>query len=119
MTIFKDYEVSHTQNSAFDTTSSGSFSNITTNATTVVKTGSGSFEYFSINNPSLISVAALTMTAYDNTAASGTIIGTYTVPFGLTTESPFTVRVGAKFRTGLTIVTSGPTVAANITVSFR
>lgn len=96
-----------------------SFSNITTNATTTVKSGSGMLHNISINNPALITVANLTMTVYDNTAGSGTKIGTYTVPFGLTTQVPFVISINAKFSTGLTIVTAGPTVTADITVAYR
>lgn len=96
-----------------------SATNITTNATTTVQTGAGLLHSFTINNPALISVANLTMTVYDNTAGSGTKIGTYTVPFGLTTAVPFTVNLNASFATGLTIVTAGPTVAADITVNYR
>lgn len=95
------------------------YNNIITNATTTVKSGSGYIKGFSVNNPSLLTIAALTITVYDNTAASGTKIGTFTVPFGLTTSVPFEIELCSKFGTGLTIVTAGPTVPADITVAYR
>lgn len=119
MAEFKNYEVVSFQRDATDVSLSGSFNNITTNTTTTVKTGYGTLHSMTINNTALISVANLTLTVYDNTAASGTKIGTWTVPFGLTSALPFTIPVNARFNTGLTVVTSGPTVAADITVSFR
>jgi hypothetical protein len=95
-----------------------SFSNITTNTTTTVKSGSGLLHSISVNNPAAITVTALTMTIYDNTAASGTKIGTFTVPL-LTTAEPFSIPFDAAFAVGLTVVTAGPTVAADITVNYR
>lgn len=96
-----------------------SFTNITTNTTTTVKSGSGTLMGIKINNPALITVANLTITVYDNTAASGTLIGTMTVPFGLTTAVPFHIPFNLGFSTGLTIVTAGPTVTGNLTVEWR
>lgn len=95
------------------------FTNITTNTTTTVKSGSGYVNGFTVNNPALLTVANLTVTVYDNTAASGTKIGTYTVPFGLTTAVPFFVPIRCSFSTGLTVVTAGPTVTADITVTSK
>lgn len=95
-----------------------SSTNIITNATTTVKTGAGVLAAIKINNPSAITVASLTLTAYDNTAASGTKIGTWIVPID-TAAKPFGLTYAAAFTTGLTIVTSGPTVTADITVEYR
>lgn len=96
-----------------------SYTNITTNTNTIIKTGVGYIKGFTINNTALLTVTNLTITVYDNSAASGTIIGTFTVPFGLTTALPFEIELCTKFNTGLTIATAGPTVPANITVAWR
>ena len=96
-----------------------SYAGITTNTTTTVKSGAGYVNGFTINNPALLTVANLTVTVYDNTTATGTKIGTYTVPFGLTSALPFFVPIQSSFSTGLTIVTAGPTVTADITVAYR
>jgi len=95
------------------------YSNITTNTTTTVKSGAGMLHTITLNNPALLTVANLTVAIYDNTAGSGTLIGTFTVPFGLTSALPMQLWFDAKFSTGLTIVTSGPTVTGNLTVSYR
>lgn len=95
------------------------YTNITTNATTTVKTGSGYVDHITINNPALITVANLTVTVYDNTAGSGTKVGTWTVPFGLTTQVPFDIPIRMTFSTGLTVVTAGPTVTGDLTVGTR
>ena len=92
--------------------------NITTNTTTTVKSGSGFLHCFTINNPAAITVTGLTMTVYDNTAASGTKIGTYFIPLS-TTQAPINMFLDDTFATGLTVVTSGPTVPADITISYR
>lgn len=94
------------------------YSNITTNATTTVKSGAGMLHTISFNNPSAITVASLTMTIYDNTAASGTKIGTVVVPVGAA-NVPINFYFDVKFSTGLTIVTAGPTVTADLTISYR
>lgn len=96
-----------------------SYTNITTNATTTVKSGSGVLKAIKINNPSALTVANLTLTVYDNTAGSGTVIATITVPFGQSGALPIALNFDAAFATGLTIVTAGPTVAANVTVEWR
>lgn len=98
------------------------YNNITTNATTTIKTGSGLLASFTLNNPGKISVADLVITAYDNTAASGTVIGTWTIPVASATATEQVAPpqiLNVKFGTGLTIVTSGPTVPANLTFSYR
>lgn len=88
-----------------------SFLNITAAAptTTTVRTGSGVLHCITFNKP----VATGTVTIYDNTAASGTIIGTITVP---ASPQPVTVFYDCAFSTGLTIVTG--TAAQDLTVSF-
>jgi hypothetical protein len=96
-----------------------SYTNIVTNTTTTVKTGAGVIKAITLNNPSLITVANLTVTVYDNTAGSGTKIGTLTFPFGSTTAMPLRVTYESAFTTGLTLVTAGPTVPGDITVEYR
>ncbi len=78
--------------------------------TTVVKSGAGFLHSITFNKP----VATGVVTIYDNTAASGTLIGTITVP---ASPMPVTLFYDAAFTTGLTIVTA--TAAQDITVSYR
>lgn len=85
------------------------FANITTAATTPVKSGAGILGRIIVNTP----VNSATITIYDNTAASGTKIGTITLPASAT---PITFAYDVFFATGLTIVTSG---ATDITVVYR
>lgn len=88
-----------------------SFLNITAAAptTTVVRTGSGILHCITFNKP----VATGVVTVYDNTAASGTIIATITVP---ASPIPVTLIYDAAFSTGLTFVTA--TAAQDITVTY-
>lgn len=86
-----------------------SFLNITGQATTVVKTGSGILHTIVFNGPTATTTAAI----YDNTAGSGTLIGTITVP---ASPMPVTLTYDAAFSTGLTIVTG--VANSNITVTF-
>lgn len=86
-----------------------SFSNISTNATTTVKSGAGILHSLVINTRG----ATTTATVYDNTAGSGTKIGTID-----TTLSTTSFTYDLKFSTGLTIVTAG-TTPADITVTYR
>lgn len=86
-----------------------SYQNITTDATTTVKTGAGYLHTICINTPA----ATGTVTIYDNTAGSGTKIGAITSFASV--GGCFTYDVA--FWTGLTIVTA--TAAPDITVSFR
>lgn len=97
------------------------YQNITGNATTVVKSGAGYLHALSINNANTGGV----VTIYDNTAGSGTKIGTFQVgtPSGglLSTtglQSPLMLDIGTNFTTGLTIVTSGSS-SNNITVYYK
>ena len=77
--------------------------------TTVVKNAPGMLHQITFNNP----VATCVATIYDNTAASGTKIGTITIPAN---PQPFTVEYDVQCLTGITIVTS--TAASDITVSY-
>lgn len=81
------------------------YTNITTQTTTTIKSGAGYLDSFVINTP----VASAVWTIYDNTAGSGTKIGTVTLPGTLLSSGPITVFYHAKFVTGLTVVTSGAT----------
>jgi hypothetical protein len=85
------------------------YQNITTDATTTLKTGPGYLHTVCVNTPA----ATGTITIYDNTAASGTKIGTITSY--ASTPRCFTYDVA--FWIGLTIVTA--TAAPDITVTFR
>lgn len=87
------------------------FVNITAAAptTTVVKSGTGVLHTITFNKP----VATGVVTVYDNTAASGTIIATITIP---ASPLPVTLVYDATFATGLTIVTA--TAAQDLTVSY-
>jgi hypothetical protein len=87
----------------------GTYVNITTATTTTVKSGSG-FLYSIVLNKG---TATDTVTLYDNTAGSGTKIGTIVFP----TAQPCTaIWYSLEFTTGLTIVTSG---SDDITVVYR
>lgn len=80
---------------------------------TVVKSGAGKLFALVFNKP----VATGVVTLYDNTAASGTKIGTITTP---ASPQPFTLQfgpLGLEFTTGLTIDTA--TAAQDITVIYR
>lgn len=86
------------------------FANITTATTTTVKSGAGVLRGVTVNTKGTI---ASTITIYDNTAGSGTKIGTID---SLNLAGQFLFDVA--FATGLTLVTTG-TVAPDITVSYR
>ena len=77
--------------------------------TTVVKSGVGVLHTITFNKP----VATEVITIYDNTTASGNLIGTITIP---ASPQPVTLHYDATFNTGLTIVTA--TAASDITVTF-
>lgn len=70
------------------------YSNITGQATTVIKTGEGILHAITFNKPT----ATATVTLYDNTAASGTKIGTITVPAN---PLPVTLTPDIHFKTAL------------------
>lgn len=86
-----------------------SFNHISTNTTTIVKSGSGILNSITINTAG---AALNTATVYDNTAGSGTIIAI------IDTTSKVSLQYNIAFTTGLTIVTATGT-AADITVSYK
>lgn len=86
--------------------------NITTATTTVVRSGPGLLHAIIVNK----AVASATVTIYDNTAASGTKIGTITFPATITGADQHPMTYNVSFANGLTIVTSG---ATDLTVSYR
>jgi len=90
-----------------------SYSNIVLAAptTTFVKLTSGFLHKVIINKTTALGV----ITMYDNTVASGNLIGTITMPAALL-ASQVVMEYNVSFTTGLTIVTSG--AAQDITVSF-
>ena len=83
--------------------------NITGTATTVVKATPGFLHAITFNNP----VATSVVTLYDNSAASGTKIGTITVP---ASPQPLTLFYDIATSTGLTVVTA--TASSDITISY-
>lgn len=86
------------------------YKNITAAATTVVKAGPGQLFAINLNNMAAASV----MTVFDNTAASGTVIATYTQ--GAAAQvSPVTLFYDCKFNIGLTVLTTNTN---DITVTF-
>lgn len=87
------------------------FLNIAGAATTTVKSGAGILSKIIINKP----IATGVITIYDNTAGSGTKIGTITNPAALV-QQQVPISYGLAFATGLTIVTSA---ADDITVIYR
>jgi hypothetical protein len=86
------------------------YQNITTNTTTTVKSGAGLLHSITINTKG---ASSNVLTIFDNTAASGTKIGTVD-----TNTSLVTFMYDVKFTTGLTILTATGT-AADVTVSYR
>ncbi len=86
-----------------------SYQNITTDATTTVKTGAGKLVAVCVNTPA----ATETITIYDSTAASGAKIGTITLY--ASTNPCFIYNVS--FTVGLTLVTA--TAAGDITVAYE
>jgi hypothetical protein len=80
--------------------------NITTGATTVVKSDAGVLKGITVNT-----TAAGTITIYDNTSAAGTKIGTLK---SSVVEGTYEYNVA--FATGLTIVTGA---ASDITVAYN
>lgn len=88
------------------------YKNITTAATTLVKSGDGTLHALVINTP----VASATITIYDNTAASGAKIGTITLPATLLAQGPISALYDIDFTIGLTVVTTG---TSDLTVSWQ
>jgi len=87
------------------------YRNITTATTTVVKSGKGYLKSIILNK----GVASGSIAIYDNTAGSGTLIGTITLPATLLLSQdqfPFECNFG----TGLTVVT---VEALDLTVVYQ
>ena len=89
-----------------------SYANMTTGTTTTIKSGAGFLHAIIVNTP----VASATIKIYDNTAGSGTLIGTITCGGTLASDQISDYMYDVSFATGLTIVTSG---ATDITISYR
>lgn len=89
----------------------GNYQNITTATTTTVKIGPGVLLAIVVNK----AIAASTYTIYDSASATGTKIGTVTLP-GSLTANQFAIPYLAQFTTGLTIVTSS---TDDITVIYK
>ena len=89
------------------------YQNIVGAATTVVRSGPGILKSITVNQP----IASATVTIYDNTAGSGTKIGTITLPASLVSQGPMTALYDLDFGTGLTLVTTG--AGLDLTVSWR
>jgi hypothetical protein len=80
--------------------------NMTTATTTTHATGAGVCGGIEVGKQ----VAAGTITVYDNTAASGTILGKITFGAAILTDPPLpTFLSGVKFNIGLTVITSAAT----------
>ena len=94
-------------NNKFNT---NSFSNINTNTTTTVKSGAGVLKRIVVNK---IGALSNTCTIYDNTTATGTIIGTIDP-----VHTQMVFEYDLVFSIGLTIVTANGT-AADITVIYK
>lgn len=88
------------------------YKNITTQATTIVKTGVGFLHAINFNVP----LASGVTTIYDGVDTGGIKIGTITFPVALLSDVS-TYLYDVAFSVGLTIVTSGAT--QDITVSYR
>ncbi len=86
------------------------FTYISTATTTVVKSGAGRLARIIIGTP----IVSATITVYDNTAASGTVIATLSIGSVITGDQPDPIEFGCAFATGLTIVTSGATLVTVI-----
>lgn len=101
-------DTANTSLASLVTANANTNTNITTSTTTVVKSGAGALHLVTIN---ALGTVASTVTIYDNTAGSGTKLGTIN---SLTLSGSFYYDVA--FATGLTIVTTG---APDISVAWR
>lgn len=88
----------------------GSFSNITGQGNTLVKTGEGVLYQVTFNKPTATSV----LTIYDGTSSSGTKIATITVP---ASPQPVSLIYDAYFATGLYVNLA--TADSDITITYR
>ena len=89
-----------------------SYTRMSTATTTTIKSGAGFLHTININK----AVATGTITVYDNTAGSGTIIALITFGAAILNDPPLLGLYDVAFATGLTIVTSA---ATDLTVSYR
>ena len=89
------------------------YQNITGTSTTVIKTGQGVLHEICLNKYG----ASGTIAVYDNTSATGTLIGTITETATVTSQAPVCVMHDIAFRVGLTIVTG--TAAHDLTVIYH
>lgn len=94
-------------NNKFNT---NSFSNINTNTTTTVKSGSGVLKRIVVN---IAGASSNTCTIYDNTSGTGTIIATIDP-----VHTQIVFEYDVVFNTGLTIVTATGT-AADLTIVYQ
>jgi hypothetical protein len=78
-------------------------------ASTVIRTGPGKLAYVTIGTP----ITAGTITIYDNTAASGTVLALITC--GATGTDSATKTYMINFQTGLTVATVG--IGMDVTIS--
>ena len=83
---------------------------MSTATTTTAKSGAGVLNGIVINK----AVATGTITVYDNTAASGTVLALITFGAALLTDPPILALYGIAFATGCTVITSQ---ATDITIS--
>lgn len=105
--IFTQLTAATSQVSLGAATSGGySFNHITTATTTTAKSGAGTLHTIAVNK----GVAVATITVYDNTAGSGTVIAV------IAADNPATYTYDIAFATGCTLVTSG---ANDVTVSYK
>lgn len=86
------------------------FNHITTNASTVVRSGSGMLGVIQVNNPG----AGWTVQIFDNTSCTGTQIGLTTSLLAIPGR---TLNYYVTFNTGLCIITSG-TTPGDLSVGF-
>ena len=89
-----------------------SYYNITTTASTNVKSGAGFLHTITLNQPRN---STCTLIFYDNTAASGTQI----LKQAGTATDPQTYLFDVSFSTGLTFAGATSTTTADMTVSYR
>jgi hypothetical protein len=87
-----------------------SYSHLAANATTTVKSGAGTLHSIVINTPGV----ADTITVYDNTSSTGTIIGV----INDASASAVTLPYDAAFSTGLTVVVAG-TTPPDVTILWK
>jgi hypothetical protein len=87
-----------------------SYKHVVNAATTTVKAGPGYLDRIVYNSGS----SAATLTLYDNTAGSGTIIGVVTL--SASENTPSAVVYNVTFSTGLVVVSTG---TVDCTIVFR